>query len=86
MSAHSRTLRTDALTLRDVTDDGQLVVSYDRIEDTTNGDSFGTHKSLRLPVECMVALDGGHTPLADLSDEERAWIEAESGTTLEAAR
>jgi len=74
------------LTLRDINDDGQLVVAYDRIEDTSNGDSFGTHKSLRLPVECMVALDGGHTPLSALTDEERAWIEAEAGKALEAAR
>jgi len=76
---------TDSLTVRDVTDDGQLKVDYDRVDKNATA-TLATHKSLRLPLECLFAISGGHVDLSELTAEERHWIEYESDTTLEAAR
>lgn len=64
------------LELRDVRD-GRLVVSYNRV---THGRSHteGAHVSDRLPLACLALFDGeGAIDVADLSAEERAWVEFE---------
>lgn len=64
------------LELRDVVD-GTLHVSYNRV---THGLSHTQARfvSGRLPIACLALFDGGSIDVADLSAEERAWIEWES--------
>lgn len=78
----------DALVLRDVADaddarcpdtlDGCLVVSYS-VTYTPNATWTELRDvSTRLPTECLVLFDDGSVPVSDLSDDEKAWVRAES--------
>lgn len=73
------------LTLRDVCGD-ELAVCYDARGSNPTAQMVRS-VSARLPFECVVVFDG--KPCVDpdaLSDEERAWIRAESGIDFEGVR
>jgi len=54
-----------------------LVVSYNHVAEGRNY-STARHVSTRLPIECLALFDGGTIDVADLTDEERQWLTAES--------
>lgn len=68
----------DALRLRDVTDDGQLVVDRTQVRGG-HSHTEARHVSARLPAECLTLFDGGAVAVDDLTDEECAWVASESG-------
>jgi len=57
---------------------GCLVVSYNAIRDANATYTEGRHVSARLPVECLALFEGGTLSVADLTPDERAWVEAAS--------
>jgi|GEM_PF-5222082 len=61
--------------LRDVRD-GQLIASYNHVE---HGRTFteAYHASVRLPMECLTLFEDGTVDVAELTEEERAWLHYE---------
>lgn len=81
---------THDIVLRDIAtpDDGRcpddltrgcLVVTYRVTNEANKTYTEARAVSSRLPVECLVLFDDGRVPVADLSADERAWLQAESG-------
>lgn len=79
---------THTIELRDViTDDDPrcpdefsrcLLVSYNARNVANETYTESRHVSTRLPVECLVLFTDGAIDVADLTAEERDWVESES--------
>lgn len=68
---------THRLELYGVGDDGRLWVDYQHVRKNATYTN-ATHISLRLPPEFGTLFDGPHVTIDELTDEERAWIDAET--------
>jgi hypothetical protein len=55
-----------------------LVVSYDATHKPDDSYTEARAVSTRLPVECLVLFDDGWIDVAELSADERAWLESAS--------
>jgi len=69
--------RTHDIRLRDIRN-GELVVSYNAINDANSSYTEARHVSARLPFECVALFNDGRIDVGDLTDEERQWLHAES--------
>ena len=57
---------------------GALVVSYNTVRDHNATYTEARYVSARLPVECLALFEGGTIDVADLTDEERDWLQSAS--------
>jgi len=69
---------TNRLFIRDVLDDGRIRVDQQYSRDLGSG-SVAARRVADLPVECATVFDSdGQRPVAELDDEQVAWLRAEA--------